>query len=170
MSILQNITRTDTLGSGGLLTLYVNYISSIASYSTSGSTVTGITLMTDSTPFISVQFEPETSEFTVADKSTLRDRAFDISGKFAIKGLNQSTRDALMSIGAQTVFIIAQTSNGTYWVLNDLDFGATIGVAMKSGAKVEDPNGYDLSIKAYTMRYLPYAVSPSILAGLLIQP
>ena len=166
MSILTNIARQTTRGSGGIKTMYAGKMSSIASYTTSGSTVETITLVPGTNPFITIAFEPQESE-VVSHKSTLRDIAFDSTGKFSLKGISQSTQDALMALASETVFLIVETANGTYIVPNDLDFGTTIGIALKTGSKVSDPNGYDLSIKGYEMKYLPYVVNPTILTGLL---
>jgi len=165
MSTLSKIFRSTVKGSGGLRKLYAGRISDFT-YTASGNTITGIT-MTAGKKFVEIQFEPQSSNIDLADKSTLRDNAFEVTGKFAIKGVDIVKHAALAALAEETIALIYQDQAGNYWFACDPDFGCSIGIGLKTGAKPSDENGYELSIKGYELPRLNYMVDSSVIATIV---
>ena len=92
--------------------------------------------------------------------------AYDVEATVEMLGLDQASQTELGLLMANTVVMIAEDNDGTYWYLGE-DFGMDLATdGLESGTAIGDFRGNKLSFKgrAYTR---VASVSSTIIAGLL---
>lgn len=92
--------------------------------------------------------------------------AYDVEATVEMLGLDQASQTELGLLMANTVVMIAEDNDGTYWFLGE-DFGMDLATdGLESGTAIGDFRGNKLSFKgrAYTR---VASVSSTIIAGLL---
>jgi hypothetical protein len=152
---------------GGIKTLYITEQANLASITTSGSTVTAITLNSGKV-FWTYSLRKATSEFTEAITTSEANGSvyYKDDIKAVLYKLDANKQAELANLAQNLLLVIVLDNNGSYW-LTGLVNGAQLQTSQaKTGKAFGDLNGYDLSLEAEEPQPA-YNVPSNLIAALL---